>query len=645
MGELVRKTSCIPLDRIEMRSEIQTLLEECPSCIFPTTRQELLELAMGGQAEVFEVAYEVPEQGRIVEATVTRCRNGLAVNYADPYMRRRDPGCTLVADDNPTDKATFTERFGYAFDELREQTFVWLRKQPLMAFLFVAGGSAHIAERGAMLIAPANAGFFAGGLADLQGMLKPDRIVPPFKVGTVLYLAPPFRHSHFQGKQVVVHNRFDDLHEVFAYNLYPGPSAKKGVYGVLLSVAEKADWPTLHASTVEVVTPYDNTTVIMHEGASGSGKSEMLQYAHRGDDGRLVLGRNTITGEQRRLSLNQGCALRPITDDMAMCQPTAQAQGGALLVRDAEQGWFVRLDHIQRYGTEPHLEELTIHPKEPLIFMNLHGVPGATILPWEHVEDAPGVPCPNPRVILPRRMVPDIVDGPVIVNVRNFGIRTPPCTREHPSYGIAGYLHLLPAALAWLWRLVAPRGHANPSITDSTGLVSEGVGSYWPFATGRMVDHANLLLRQVQAAPKMRYTLTPNQHVGAWSVGFMPEWIAREYLARRGVASFRPGQLKPARCPLLGFVLNTMQVEGAIIPDWLLCIEKQPEVGVEAYDHGADLLQGFFRDELAGFLHPDLDPLGRRIIGCCLDGGTVKDYESLLFSVADSDESLTSVAF
>ena len=29
---------------------------------------------------------------------------------------------------------------------------------------------------------------------------------------------PPFRHTHFDGKQVVVHNRLDDCHEVFSYN-------------------------------------------------------------------------------------------------------------------------------------------------------------------------------------------------------------------------------------------------------------------------------------------------------------------------------------------------------------------------------------------------------------------------------------------
>ena len=42
----------------------------------------------------------------------------------------------------------------------------------------------------------------------------------------------------------------------------------------------------------------------------------------------------------------------------------------------------------------------------------------------------------------------------------------------------------------------APRGYNNPSIIGSAGMTSEGVGSYWPFATGKMVKQINLLLDQ-----------------------------------------------------------------------------------------------------------------------------------------------------
>ncbi len=158
--------------------------------------------------------------------------------------------------------------------------------------------------------------------------------------------------------------------------------------------------------------------------------------------------------------------------------------------------------------------------------------PWDTALIWEHTMDTPTKRCSNPRVILPRKIAPDVINVPVSVDIRSFGVRCPPCTSANPTYGIVGLFHVLPPALAWLWRIVAPRGYANPSIVETEGLQSEGVGSYWPFAPGRRVPQANLLLRQVLAGYNTRYILCSNQHVGAWKVGFMPEWIAREYFAR-----------------------------------------------------------------------------------------------------------------
>ena len=602
---------------------------------FPATRAEILSLALGGKDgnKRFEVRYDVPGKGDCLEATVVKCRNGLSVNYTEPYMRRRDPDCTVIGDSLPTDKERFKDRFknnkachNGDFSKLKAETHAWLKTQELEVLAFNLGESTY----GALLIAPRNAGFFIGGLADLQGMHDPRNLPAGFQVTSIIYLAPTFRHTHFAGKQVVVHDRMEGLHEIYSYNLYPGPSAKKGVYGALLTIGEKEKWLTLHGATVQAVTPYNNITTIMHEGASGSGKSEMLEYVHRQTDGRLLLGQNVTTGEKRLMSLNQTCALRPVTDDMAMCHHDIQNKSGYVQTCDAEQAWFIRLNHIERYGTDPHLEAITIHPKEPLIFLSMDGVQDATVLTWEHTMDAPGKPCPNPRVILPRRLMPGVVEGSVEVHFRNFGIRTPPCTKEKPTYGIVGFMHVLPPALGWLWRLVSPRGHDNPSITKSDGMTSEGVGSYWPFATGRLVDHANLLLRQIQETPNVRYTLTPNQHVGAYKVSFMPQWIAREYLARHGTAKFRSDQLIPARCPLLGHALSEMILEGIPLPESLLRVEKQPDVGTEAYDAGAKYLTDFFEKELQQFRVPELSKTGQQIIDCCLSHGSVEDYAKLL---------------
>ena len=615
--------------RLNIPDELAEIIAVCPSHTVAESVAELAELSCRDEVNGWhEVAYEVPGRGRVVEARVCRVRNGIAANYIEPYMRRRDPDCMVIGDELPTNKVRFRDRFGTDFSSLRQETFDWLKTQDLVLFPFMAGGPGQGMD--AVVACPANAGFFALGLALLQRILDADELPETFQPRAVIYVAPPFRHTHFDGKQVVVHNRGEHVHELFSYNLYPGPSAKKGVYGVLLNLGEQERWVTAHCSTVRVVTPYDNKVTICHEGASGGGKSEMLEHAQRERDGRLLLGHNLITGEDRHLVLPRTCDLRPVTDDMALCHPSFQKSNGKLTVMDAENAWFIRVNHIARYGTDPHLEELTARPAEPLLFLNIDAVPGSTALIWEHIEDAPGEPCPNPRVILPRRIVPNILDGPVTVDIRSFGVRTPPCTQDNPTYGIIGLFHVLPPALAWLWRLVAPRGHANPSIIGADAMSSEGVGSYWPFATGRRVDQANLLLEQILATPKVRYILCPNQHIGAWRVGFMPQWIAREYLARRGGAKFTPEQVTASPCALLGYSLRTLMVEGQTIGNWFLRVETQPEVGEEGYNRGSLMLQEFFDRQLKKFLEADLHPLGRTIIECCLSDGSLADYCALV---------------
>lgn len=250
---------------------------------------------------------------------------------------------------------------------------------------------------------------------------------------------------------------------LFSCNLHSGPSAKKGIYGVLLNIGEIEQWVTIHCSTVKVVTPYDNKIVISHVGASGGGKSEMHEYAQSQPDGSLLIGRNLVNGEERRLTLPRGCDLRPVTDDMALCHPILEKGRGKLSLVDAEDAWFVRINHI-----------------------------------------------------------------------------------------------------------------------------------------------------------------------GAWEVGFMPQWITREYLARRGGARFTAKQMKPSRCPLLGYNPQKMVMEGRTLGVWFFEVDQQPEVGAAAYDRGAEILEEFFHQELPQFLVPDLLPTGRKIIECCLSGGTLEDYESVL---------------
>ena len=193
-----------------------------------------------------------------------------------------------------------------------------------------------------------------------------------------------------------------------------------------------------------------------------------------------------------------------------------------------------------------------------------------------------------------------------------------------------GIFHVLPPALAWLWRLVAPRGFNNPSIIDSAEMTSEGVGSYWPFATGKMVKQANLLLEQIINSSNTRYVLIPNQHIGAYEVSFMPQWIAREYIARRGSAKFKPEHLIEARCSLFGFALDSLKIDGQYIRKAFLQPETQKEVGLEGYDAGAKILTDFFAQELKKYKTEDLNPLGRQIIDMFFNNATLAEYMDLI---------------
>ncbi|NEC93455.1 DUF4914 family protein, partial [Streptomyces sp. SID12501] len=128
---------------------------------------------------------------------------------------------------------------------------------------------------------------------------------------------------------------------------------------------------------------------------------------------------------------------------------------------------------------------------------------------------------------------------------------------------------------------------------------------------------------------RTRYVLTPNQHIGAYKVGFSAEWLTREYLARRGGGRILPEQLTPARCALFGYRPKEIKLDGQQIRPTLLQPEYQSQVGLDAYDAGARILTDFFKSELEQFLTEDLDPLGRKIIEVVLRDGTVADYEEL----------------
>ena len=248
-----------------------------------------LGIGQAGPDGRYIVGYDVPGRGFVRGRRSARRRTASPPITFEPYMRRRDPDCMVVGDGEHTDKPTFEERFGQPFGDSAAKPSSGCRRSPLPPFSSAPAIARQAAERrgdrpGQRRLLRPWAGDAAGHCAAGGN---------PGRWGRTTTMAPwctwrrRFGIPTFEGKQVVVHNRrFEDdvnLHELFSYNLYPGPSAKKGVYGMLLTLGERAEhpWTTAHCSTVEVVTPYENSTTIMHEGASGGGKSEMLEQMHR----------------------------------------------------------------------------------------------------------------------------------------------------------------------------------------------------------------------------------------------------------------------------------------------------------------------------------------------------------------------------
>jgi hypothetical protein len=353
--------------QVFLPEEVKALLNKCPKYTVFETVDQLAVAAVGGVGNnSYEVKYDIPGKGEYTEAVVHKVTNGISANYTEAYMRRRDPDTMTIADNLESDKERFSDKYGYEFSKLQKETFDWLEKQELAVFFYFAGNEKL--GVGGLAIAPANAGFFAMGLSMLQRIVPIDEIWDKFSIDSVIYVAPTFRHTHFNGKQVVVHNRTGSRHEIYSYNLYPGPSAKKGLYGALLTKGEKEGWVTAHCSTVQAVSPYDNITTFMHEGASGGGKSEMLQHILREPNGQVLIGENKLTGERRLINLPIFSSFHPVTDDMALCHPSIQKHNGKLSIVDAENAWFIRVDSVNDYGDDPSLEKITIKAKKTVTF-------------------------------------------------------------------------------------------------------------------------------------------------------------------------------------------------------------------------------------------------------------------------------------
>jgi len=143
---------------IRLPDNLISLLSECKKLSVFNTSHELADVATGNKKNIkYEVSYDIPGKGPYTEAIVHRVKNGISANYTEAYMRRRDPGTMVIADNLPSDKQRFKDKYGYEFSSLQDETFQWMKEQELSVFFYFAGrvgiGSLGIA------VVPSNAAF------------------------------------------------------------------------------------------------------------------------------------------------------------------------------------------------------------------------------------------------------------------------------------------------------------------------------------------------------------------------------------------------------------------------------------------------------------------------------------------------------
>ena len=90
---------------VVLPAEVALIAAGSPSAVFFNSSAEILEASTPRREDLtYEVRYDIPGRGEVVEVILHRVTNGLSANYTEPYMRRRDPETMLIGDSRPTDK-------------------------------------------------------------------------------------------------------------------------------------------------------------------------------------------------------------------------------------------------------------------------------------------------------------------------------------------------------------------------------------------------------------------------------------------------------------------------------------------------------------------------------------------------------------
>jgi hypothetical protein len=128
------------LPKLSLSRSAELVLSEAKSVRFFNSTEELVEAAVPidqlDDDGYYTVGYDVEDQF-VPEVKVCRVKNGVSANYLEPYMRRRDSECMVIADDRATDKMTYKKRFGGDFEDARLGLFLFQRRTNRKGF---AGG-------------------------------------------------------------------------------------------------------------------------------------------------------------------------------------------------------------------------------------------------------------------------------------------------------------------------------------------------------------------------------------------------------------------------------------------------------------------------------------------------------------------------
>ena len=392
------------------------------------------------------------------------------------------------------------------------------------------------------------------------------------------YVAPPFRHTHFDGKQVVVHNRCEELPRGLRLQPLSRPLAPRRAFTRCCSTsASRRAGSAATRSAALVETPYENETVFMHEGASGGGKSEMLEDFHR-ERGRPPAARYAH-GDGRKIlpdTWRERASIHPICRRYGLRAQELPGSGERQAAHRRRRGRLVPAygRHDMPTVTTRSMRRICIHPSEPLVFFNMDGVPGATCLIWEHVKDSNGKPCSEPaRRSFRARWSSNIVPDAEPVDGRCAQLRRAHAAvyrESSPNYGVMGMLQVMPPSIAWLWRLVSPRGFKNPSIADTNaggGLKSRGRRLLLAVRHGPQASRRRICCSSRScAAPKTTERADPepaHRRLSCWIHGRVGLARIPRAPQRRVV---REKHLTPARCPLFGYALDRNEARRPVHP-------------------------------------------------------------------------------